>query len=115
MTAGRRPPDAPRAIALMVPHAGFIYSGRIAGETYTATRLATRAVLLGPNHTGQGEAIAVVEGDAWRLPFGDVPVDGSLAAAILTGCRTARADTLAHRGEHSLEVQPARRVTWNFQ
>lgn len=105
LTAGRRPPDAPRAIALMVPHAGFIYSGRIAGETYTATRLARRVVLLGPNHTGQGEAIAVVEGDAWRLPFGDVPVDGSLAAAILSGCRTARADTLAHRGEHSLEVQ----------
>jgi len=105
LAAGRRPPPSPRAVALMVPHAGYVYSGGVAASTYTAAGLSRRVVLLGPNHTGAGEAIAVVERGAWRTPLGEAPVDAALAAAILAACRAARADTEAHRREHSLEVQ----------
>jgi len=61
LTRGRRPPVEPAARALLVPHAGYIYSGRIAAETYLAAGLRRRVVILGPNHTGDGEPIAVIE------------------------------------------------------
>ena len=59
LTEGPPPPAGPRGIALVVPHAGYIYSGRVAGATYRSVRLPRRAVILCPNHTGVGEAIAV--------------------------------------------------------
>ncbi len=105
LMAGRRPPETPRGIALMVPHAGYIYSGPVAAATYTAVRLPDRVVILGPNHAGEGERIAVMDEGSWRLPLGDAPIDGELASAILARCRGARVDELAHRSEHSLEVQ----------
>lgn len=103
--AGRRPPRDPAAIAVMVPHAGYVYSGGIAVETYLATRLPGRVVILGPNHTGLGEPIAVMAEGDWRTPLGDVPIDAPLAAAILERCGGASIDAVAHQREHSLEVQ----------
>jgi len=105
LTAGRKNPEDPRGLAVMVPHAGYIYSGAVAGATYTAVRLPRRAVILCPNHTGEGEPIAVMDRGAWRLPLGEVPIDAPLAAAVLAGCAAARVDDRAHREEHSLEVQ----------
>ena len=105
LTSGRRPPEEPRARALLVPHAGYIYSGRIAAETYLSARLPSRFVILGPNHTGEGEAIALMTEGSWSLPMGEAPIDSGLAAAILERCPAARADAAAHRREHSLEVQ----------
>lgn len=105
LTRGKSPPAEPRGIALMVPHAGYMYSGRVAGETYTAVRLAGRAVILCPNHTGAGEAIAIDDEDHWATPLGRVPVDAALARAVLAGCGEARFDRAAHFREHSLEVQ----------
>ena len=61
LTAGRKNPEDPRGLAVMVPHAGYIYSGAVAGATYTAVRLPRRAVILCPNHTGEGEPIAVMD------------------------------------------------------
>jgi MEMO1 family protein len=105
LTGGRRPPAGPAARALLVPHAGYIYSGRIAASTYLTARLASRVVIMGPNHTGSGEPIAVMPEGAWRTPLGDAPIDAPLAAAILACCPEARRDEVAHRREHSLEVQ----------
>jgi len=102
---GRRPPVGPAARALLVPHAGYIYSGRIAAETYLAAGLRRRVVILGPNHTGDGEPIAVMAEGSWSTPLGAAPIDAPLAAAILERCPGARADHAAHRREHSLEVQ----------
>src|SRR5262249_23300197 len=62
MTGGRTPPREPIARAIMVPHAGYIYSGRIASETYLSSRLPERLVVLGPNHTGEGSSIAIMTG-----------------------------------------------------
>jgi MEMO1 family protein len=105
LTRGKSPPAEPRGIALMVPHAGYMYSGRIAGEAYTSVRLAARAVILCPNHTGQGEAIAIGDEERWETPLGQVPVDAELGRAVLAGCDAARLDRSAHLREHSLEVQ----------
>ncbi len=105
MTGGRRPPADPGGIAVMVPHAGYIYSGRVAAATYTAVRLPGRAVILCPNHTGDGEPIAVMDDGAWESPLGPVPIDAPLAAAILSRCPEASVDESAHRREHALEVQ----------
>jgi AmmeMemoRadiSam system protein B len=105
MAEGRKPPEVPRAIAVMVPHAGYVYSGRVAAATYAAVRPARRLILLGPNHTGEGEAIAVMDRGVWQSPLGETPLDQELAAAILARCPAARVDDAAHRREHSLEVQ----------
>jgi AmmeMemoRadiSam system protein B len=105
LTGGRRPAGGPVARALMVPHAGYIYSGRIAAQTFLASRLPERVVVLGPNHTGTGEAVAVMDRGTWTLPLGEAPIDAPLAGMILERCRAARADEVAHRREHSLEVQ----------
>ncbi len=105
LCAGREAPRRPRAIALMVPHAGYIYSGGVAAATYCAAGLSSRVVILGPNHTGAGEPVAVYDRGAWRSPLGDAPIDEPLARAVLEHCRFARADERAHLREHSLEVQ----------
>jgi MEMO1 family protein len=105
MAGGRKPPGSPRGIALLVPHAGYAYSGRVAASTYTSVGLASRVVLIGPNHTGAGEAIAILAEGAWQLPLGEAHLDSELATAILGACREARVDDSAHRHEHSLEVQ----------
>ena len=105
LTQGRRPPAEPRGIAVMVPHAGYIYSGRVAAATYTSIHLPRRAAILCPNHTGLGESIAVNDEGEWETPLGRVPIDAPLARAILERCRQARVDGMAHSREHSLEVQ----------
>jgi AmmeMemoRadiSam system protein B len=105
MTGGQSPPREPIARALLVPHAGYIYSGRIASETYLASRLPTRLVILGPNHTGEGSPIAIMSAGTWRTPLGDAEIDAPLATDILDRCRGAREDDTAHRREHSIEVQ----------
>jgi AmmeMemoRadiSam system protein B len=105
LTEGKRPPSEPQGVALIVPHAGYIYSGAIAAATFTATHLARRIIILGPNHTGTGEQIAVMEHGSWRTPLGEAHLDTELASEVLTSCRAARVDESAHRREHSLEVQ----------
>jgi len=105
LTAGGRVPDGPPPRALLVPHAGYVYSGRIAARTYLSGPLPERFIVLGPNHTGEGEPIAVQSEGAWRTPLGDAPIDEPLAAAVLAEAGRARIDAAAHRREHSIEVQ----------
>jgi len=93
------------AVAVMVPHAGYIYSGRIAGAVYATVRLPERLVILCPNHTGRGEPAAVMNRGGWRTPLGVAPIDEALADRILEACPMATVDDVAHRREHSLEVQ----------
>jgi AmmeMemoRadiSam system protein B len=92
------------ALAVMCPHAGWIYSGRLAAETLCRIRIPARVVILCPNHTGRGARISVMAEGTWRLPSGDVAIDGALASAILREARGARADVDAHAGEHAIEV-----------
>lgn len=94
-----------QAIGIMVPHAGYVYSGAIAGQTFGRVQVPDRVVLLGPNHTGYGAKQSVYPGGSWQTPLGDIPIDSCLAEQIIAGCGEATADELAHRYEHSLEVQ----------
>ncbi|NCC24540.1 MAG: AmmeMemoRadiSam system protein B [Deltaproteobacteria bacterium] len=96
--------DAPRTILAMVPHAGYAASGLVAGKTMKAAKLARKVLLLGPNHTGMGKAVAVWPDGRWTFPGGSLRVDVDLASALIKNSGIARFDTAAHRAEHSLEV-----------
>jgi len=92
-------------LGVMVPHAGYIYSGKFAGQVLGAVNVPDLVIMLGPNHTGLGEPAAVFASGNWETPLGEVPIAGDLAAALLEASPHLAADTLAHSQEHSLEVQ----------
>jgi len=94
-----------RARAVVVPHAAWQYSGRVAGEVYGRVSLPRLAVVLGPNHTGLGPPGSVMARGRWALPGGDVPVCEELARAILAESLELAEDELAHAREHAIEVQ----------
>jgi MEMO1 family protein len=94
-----------RAMACVVPHAGYVYSGHVAGAVYRRMEIAERAILIGPRHYPRGAPVAILSDRAWQTPLGVVPVDSSLAAKIARSCPLIREDEVAHRSEHSLEVQ----------
>ncbi|MBM3254983.1 MAG: AmmeMemoRadiSam system protein B [Candidatus Omnitrophica bacterium] len=93
------------AIACMLPHAGYIYSGAVAGQTVSCINIKDRVILLGPNHTGLGGPFSIMTGGVWKTPLGGIEIDSGLAKAILNGCRYLDDDELAHLHEHSLEVE----------
>ena len=99
--------DAPkiRAKGVMAPHAGFMYSGDVAGSVYSRIEIPETVILIGPNHTGMGERIAVFSRGSWIMPFGDLEIDANLAKAILKNMPVAHESEDAHRFEHSLETQ----------
>ena len=94
-----------KALAVVSPHAGYIYSGGVAGETFAAVEIPQDIVVLGPNHQGYGAPVALMEKGAWKMPLGEVPINTVLAQILLAQTELIEADTLAHRFEHSLEVQ----------
>lgn len=100
-TAGEPRP----AIGLMVPHAGYVFSGSFAGQTFASAEIPAKVVMLGPNHTGYGQSLSLFASGSWVTPLGEVPVARELAARILQIYPRLSADDLAHRFEHSLEVQ----------
>ena len=97
---------APRepALGVVAPHAGYVYSGAIAGAVYARVAVPERVIVLGPNHTGLGAPASLWPDGAWRTPLGDVPLDEGLTAALAAGPEV-EGDREAHRLEHSLEVQ----------
>ncbi len=94
-----------QALGCVVPHAGYMYSGHVAGAVYR--RLPTRPsyIILCPNHTGRGAPVAMMSRGEWLTPLGPVPIDDELAHAIQQACHLVMEDSAAHEGEHSLEVQ----------
>jgi AmmeMemoRadiSam system protein B/AmmeMemoRadiSam system protein A len=88
-----------------LPHAGYIYSGPVAGATISKIRLRDTFIILGPNHTGLGKAFSIMTQGFWRTPLGDVEIDSELARNIATLSSYLEKDSDAHRYEHSIEVQ----------
>ena len=91
---------------LVVPHAGYIYSGAIASYAYhhlAAHGFAETFIILGPNHTGAGSGVSVMTEGMWETPLGNIPINSDLAQKIHTGI--VDSDETAHRHEHSIEVQ----------
>ncbi|HID79923.1 MAG TPA: AmmeMemoRadiSam system protein B [Aquifex aeolicus] len=93
-----------KAKAVLVPHAGYIYSGKTACEVYKRIEIPPRVVLLGPNHTGLGAPVSVYSGDSWVTPLGEVEIDREIRDK-LTKFYGFSLDEDAHKFEHSLEVQ----------
>lgn len=91
-------------LAAVSPHAGWYYSGHVAGALFAAIGVPDRVILIGPNHRGRGAPLALDPHDGWRFPFGDVAVDGELGALLLRYCPLLEEDAAAHAREHSLEV-----------
>ena len=91
--------------AVMVPHAGYVYSGSTAGKTFAASNLPQTLIILCPNHTGLGARLAYTASGSWRTPLGDVPVDERLARAMAEAFPALEDDPIAHQREHAIEVQ----------
>ena len=96
--------EAP-ARAVILPHAGYIYSGKTACRVLARVHVPDSVVLIGPNHQGLGADFAVMTEGEWATPIGSVPVDESLAAELLKTSGFFEEDPEAHRFEHSLEVE----------
>jgi len=95
-------------IGLVCPHAGYMFSGYVAAHAYYNLALDGKpdvAVIFGPNHTGYGSALAVMNEGFWRTPLGDVEVDTEIANGIMRESQIIDVDESAHRLEHSIEVQ----------
>jgi AmmeMemoRadiSam system protein B len=93
------------ALACVVPHAGYMYSGHVAGAVYAALEIPPRCILLGPRHFPRGESMAILTEGSFETPFGDAPIDAPLARELARACPRLREDAVAHEREHSLEVQ----------
>src|SRR5260370_25469801 len=97
--------QAPGAIGCMVPHAGYMYSGHVAGAVYSKLPARSSYIILGPNHTGRGAPIAMMSRGEWLTPLGAVPIDSELARAVSHSCHLVVEDGAAHQHAHSREVQ----------
>jgi hypothetical protein len=95
-------------VGLVCPHAGYMYSGAVAANAYYELAQDGKpdtVVILGPNHTGYGSALALTNDGVWRTPLGDVEVDGATANEIAQETHLVDVNDVAHRFEHSIEVQ----------
>lgn len=94
-----------QAIACVVPHAGYRFSGHVAGAVYSRLALPSRFLLIGPRHFPHGAAQAILSEGAWKTPFGLAEIDSALATELKQSCPVLTEDPVAHQAEHSLEVQ----------
>ena len=99
-TAASRP-----AIGCIAPHAGYVYSGPVAGAVYANIQVPQRCMVLCPNHTGRGRPLAIMSSGAWQTPLGSVPIDSDLACILKDQFPLVSEDSEAHRAEHAIEVQ----------
>jgi AmmeMemoRadiSam system protein B len=93
------------AIGIISPHAGFVYSGPVAGKVFSQLKLPDVFIIMGPNHTGRGRPYSLVKEGVWQTPLGKVEIDIDLAGDLLLRSRFLQDDITAHAFEHSIEVQ----------
>lgn len=93
------------AIGVVSPHAGYVYSGGVAASVYGSIKPSDTYVILGPNHTGLGQAFGISTADAWKTPIDNATVDKELAGSIISFSDLISYDDHCHDGEHSIEVQ----------
>lgn len=102
------PAQAAEPVAIVVPHAGYIFSGQICADGYNQVRGREYEVvaILGTNHTAPGlRKIALYPGAGFKTPLGTAPVDREAVAALIAACPDCAADAGPHAREHSVEVQ----------
>jgi AmmeMemoRadiSam system protein B len=91
--------------AVMVPHAGLVYSGRVAGQTLQRIRFPQTAIVIGPKHTPHGVDWALAPHETWSIPGATIASDLTLARQLLQAIPGLEADAAAHAQEHAIEVE----------
>lgn len=94
-----------KAIGIIAPHAGYIYSGPVAGSVYSKIELKPTYIIIGPNHTGRGKPYSIMSEGEWAMPQGEAKIDDELAKTLLHKSEFLEEDFMAHAYEHSIEVQ----------
>ena len=92
-------------IGLVSPHAGYVYSGPVAGAVISRIKFKDTFIIIGPNHTGRGKPLSIMTQGDWKTPLGKVEIDSELAGQILADSSHLQEDDAAHQYEHSIEVQ----------
>ena len=92
-------------IGAVSPHAGYMYSGMVAGAVFSRIHFKDTFVILGPSHTGIGSRFSIMTEGSWKTPLGKAEINSGLAKSILGRSRHLEEDQLAHLHEHSIEVQ----------
>lgn len=92
-------------IAAIAPHAGFMYSGQVAGAVYSKIAPPEVFIIIGPNHSGFGPTVSVMTSGSWQMPWGESRISEEIARKLKENSRLCKEDERAHRYEHSLEVQ----------
>ena len=104
-TTTEAPLEKVRARACIVPHAGYVYSGGVAGAVFSRLILPAKIIVVGVRHSPPGADLAILSKGAWRTPLGDAPLDEELARKVREACPGLQEDSVAHSREHSLEVE----------
>lgn len=99
------PEEKLRAVGCIVPHAGYMYSGHVAGAVYSRLELPKCFIILCPNHTGMGAPLSIMSEGAWLTPLGEARIDTSMAADLKRILPLLSEDPDAHQREHAIEVQ----------
>lgn len=95
-----------KAIAVISPHAGYIYSGASAGQLYGAVEIPKNILLLAPNHHGMGAPLAIYPNNSfWETPLGNIKISDKLTEILAKNIPFISVDAEAHKKEHSIEVQ----------
>jgi len=92
-------------IGMVVPHAGYIYSGPVTGATISRIKFKDTFIIIGPNHTGMGKPLSIMTEGVWKTPLGEVETDSELSKKILASSKYLQEDSRAHQYEHSIEIQ----------
>jgi MEMO1 family protein len=94
-----------KARGIVVPHAGYEYSGPVAGSVYGAIEAPKRLIIIGPNHSGFGFPVSIEDSGLWKTPLGEAVIDEIMAADLVANSQDIKVSHDAHRLEHSVEVQ----------
>ncbi|MFC1916432.1 MEMO1 family protein [Chloroflexota bacterium] len=92
-------------IGLVSPHAGYVYSGSVAGAVISKIKFKDTFIILGPNHSGMGKPLSIMTQGKWKTPLGEVEIDSELGKQILDSSDYLQEDATAHQYEHAIEVQ----------
>jgi len=92
-------------LGCVAPHAGYVYSGLVAGAVYSQLEIPQRVIILCPNHTGKGRPLAIMSSGSWETPLGPAAIDSALADALKKRFPLLTEDADAHRCEHAIEVE----------
>ena len=94
-----------QTLGIVSPHAGYMYSGYVAGAVFSRINLPSTYIIIGPNHTGSGRPFSLMASGSWKTPLGEVDIDEELATILINQSRFIQDDLTAHSFEHSVEVQ----------